>query len=172
MAMIAQTLEFTEGLPILELLGGTLSLTATGEGMYKHARWRRPRLIRWEDVHLFEVRQHGSDPPYSHTSPIYTYRLYSFRTTIIWQSSPRPSPGILRPDGIVHEEMVARHRALRSLTILRTGLQPRTFDYALRSGPVEPSSNTWWVAGCVAGLVIAVLAFVVSALGIVNFIGR
>jgi hypothetical protein len=111
----------------LELLeraswGRPYGVIATDDGLWYHPQAGRRRLLRWEEIRLFEVLASQRSQRYRR------YRLYSRDVVAVWSSEPPLSSGA---PGLTKEEFGERHQALLNLIVVRTGLLPRTLDEKL-----------------------------------------
>ncbi|HEY7348765.1 MAG TPA: hypothetical protein VH599_10660 [Ktedonobacterales bacterium] len=103
------------------ILGKPYGVIADAAGiLYRPEHIGRRRLLRWEEVCLFEVEP---------KEDAVAFRLYG-RDAIVWWRNQPPSKTISL--GLTREEFEQRHQALLDLIVARTGLLPRTFDEKLK----------------------------------------
>jgi hypothetical protein len=117
-------------------LGTRTGITASAAGVTWRTPWRRQRFLRWQDARLLEVIPTGK------LDLAREYILYGDgRRFVRWQDYGNdigipgfPSMGKQDyiPDGISHEEMDRRIRAVQDLVVARTELVPRTLHRGLQ----------------------------------------
>jgi hypothetical protein len=110
---------------VLYFSGKSYRLIARPDGLLSIPRLGKSRLLRWEELRLWEVTRQETT---------LRYRLYGAKTSLEWSGPPALPP--VWPS--LNKKLTWRHQALLNLLASQTALVPRTLQKELMQQEPQP----------------------------------